>query len=103
VFLTVALELIEASGYLARGAYLVDRFLRLFGLGGRSFVPLLMGHACAVPAITATRMVRDPRERLRTMLVLPLMTCSARIPAYALLIATFFPNAGAVGRAFIFL
>ena len=103
VCLTVVLELIDASGYLARGAYLVDRFLRLFGLGGKSFIPLLMGHACAIPAITATRMIRDPRQRLRTMLVIPLMTCSARIPAYALLIATFFPRASAVERAFIFL
>lgn len=103
VLLTVALELIEASGYLARGAYLLDRLLRLFGLGGRSFVPLLMGHACAVPAIAATRAIRDPRQRLRTMLVLPLTTCSARIPAYALLIATFLPQLGALGRALTFL
>jgi ferrous iron transport protein B len=103
VLLTVALELIEASGYLARGAYLVDRLLRAVGLGGRSFVPLLMGHACAVPAITATRMIRDPRQRLKTMLVLPLMTCSARIPAYALLIVTFLSRFGPLGRALTFL
>lgn len=103
VLLTVALELIEASGYLARGAYLVDRLLRAVGLGGRSFVPLLMGHACAVPAIAATRMIRDPRQRLKTMLVLPLMTCSARIPAYALLIVTFLSGFGALGRALTFL
>jgi ferrous iron transport protein B len=103
VLLTVALELVEASGYLARGAYLVDRLLRLFGLGGRSFVPLLMGHACAVPAITATRSIRDPRQRLRTLLVIPLTTCSARIPAYVLLIATFFPTLGALAKALVFL
>ena len=60
VILTVALELLEASGYLARGAFLVDRALRLLGLSGRSFLPLLMGHACAIPAISATRVVRDP-------------------------------------------
>lgn len=103
VLLTVALELVEASGYLARGAYLVDRLLALLGMGGRSFVPLLMGHACAVPAITATRTIRDPRQRLKTILVIPLMTCSARIPAYALLIATFFPGLNAGGRAVLFL
>ncbi|MCG5054471.1 MAG: ferrous iron transporter B [Myxococcales bacterium] len=103
VLLTVALELLEASGYLSRGAFLLDRLLQLFGLGGRSFVPLLMGHACAVPALAATRAIRDPGQRLRTMLVLPLTTCSARIPAYALLIAAFFAGQSALGRALIFL
>jgi ferrous iron transport protein B len=90
VILTVALELIDASGYLARGTFLVDRLLRIAGLGGRSFVPLLSAHACAVPAISAARIIRDPGQRLRTILVLPLMTCSARIPTYGLLITTFF-------------
>lgn len=102
VILTVALELLEASGYLARGAFLVDRLLRLLGLSGRSFLPLLMGHACAVPAIAATRIVRDPRERLTTILVLPLMTCSARLPTYGLVLATFFGHRSALFRAFIF-
>ena len=102
VILTVALELLEASGYLARGAFLVDRLLRLLGLSGRSFLPLLMGHACAVPAIAATRIVRDPRERLTTILVLPLMTCSARLPTYGLVLATFFNHRSALFRAFIF-
>ncbi len=90
VILTVAMEIIDASGYLSRGAFLVDRVLRFAGLGGKSFVPLLTAHACAVPAITSTRIIRDPGQRLRTLLVLPLMTCSARIPTYALLIAAFF-------------
>lgn len=102
VILTVALELLEASGYLARGAFLVDRLLRLLGLSGRSFLPLLMGHACAVPAIAATRIVRDPRERLTTILVLPLMTCSARLPTYGLVLATFFGHRSALFRASIF-
>ena len=102
VILTVALELLQASGYLARGAFLVDRLLRLLGLSGRSFLPLLMGHACAVPAIAATRIVRDPRERLTTILVLPLMTCSARLPTYGLVLATFFGHRSALFRAFIF-
>lgn len=102
VILTVALELLEASGYLARGAFLVDRLLRVLGLSGRSFLPLLMGHACAVPAISATRVVRDPRERLTTILVLPLMTCSARLPTYGLVLATFFSERSPLFRAGLF-
>ena len=103
VLLSIALDLLEASGYLARGAFLMDRVLRVLGLSGRSFLPLLMGHACAVPAIAATRIVRDPKERLTTILVLPLMTCSARIPTYALLISTFFSDKGPLFRAAMFL
>lgn len=102
VVLTVALEIVEASGYLARGAFLVDRILRVAGLGGRSFVPLLTAHACAVPAIGATRIVRDPGQRLRTILVLPLMTCAARIPTYALLIQAFFAHRSAWFRSGLF-
>jgi ferrous iron transport protein B len=102
VILTVALELLEASGYLARGAFLVDRLLRVLGLSGRSFLPLLMAHACAIPAISATRVVRDPRERLTTILVLPLMTCSARLPTYALVLASFFSGRSALFRAALF-
>ncbi len=102
VILTIALELIDASGYLARGAFIVDRMLRFAGLGGKSFVPLLTAHACAVPAIAATRIVRDPRQRLRTLLVIPLMTCSARIPTYGLLVATFFARKGPLFQAAIF-
>jgi ferrous iron transport protein B len=102
VVLTLALEIIDASGYLARGAFLVDRVLRLAGLGGKSFVPLLTAHACAVPAIAATRIVRDPKQRLRTLLVLPLMTCAARIPTYGLLIAAFFRHRGALFQAAVF-
>jgi ferrous iron transport protein B len=102
VILTVALELVDASGYLARGAYLVDRLLGAAGLGGRSFVPLLTAHACAIPAIGATRIIRDPGQRLRTILVLPLMTCSARIPTYGLLIETFFGAASPWAKAGIF-
>jgi ferrous iron transport protein B len=102
VLLSMIMEVLDASGYLARGAFLVDRVFRLFGLTGRSFLPLLMGHACAVPAIAATRIVRDPRERLATILVLPLMTCSARIPTYALLLSTFFQSRGVLFRACAF-
>jgi ferrous iron transport protein B len=102
VILSVALEVLEATGYLARGAFLVDQVLRLLGLSGRSFLPLLMGHACAIPAISSTRIIRDPRERLTTILVLPLMTCSARIPTYALILGTFFAGRGAWFKAAIF-
>jgi ferrous iron transport protein B len=102
VILTIALEALEASGYLARGVFLLDRFLRLVGIGGRSLVPLLMGHACAVAAIPSTRILRDPRERLLTILVLPLMTCSARIPTYSLLISAFFSALGPLKQALIF-
>jgi ferrous iron transport protein B len=102
VVLTIAMELLEASGYLARGAFLVDSVLRLLGLSGRSFLPLLMGHACAVPAITATRIIRDPKERLTTILVLPLMTCSARLPTYALVVGTFFAHRGVLFQAAVF-
>jgi ferrous iron transport protein B len=102
VILTLAMELLEATGYLARGAFLLDRLLRLLGLSGRSFLPLLMGHACAVPAISATRIIRDPRERLTAILVIPLMTCSARIPTYALVLSTFFGGRGVWFRAMLF-
>jgi ferrous iron transport protein B len=102
VILTVAMEVLEATGYLARGAFLVDRLLRGLGMSGRSFLPLLMGHACAVPAIAATRTIRDPRERLTTILVLPLMTCSARVPTYALVLGTFFAAKGAFFKAGLF-
>lgn len=103
VILTMAMEVIEASGYLSRATYIAHRVLQLAGLGGRSFVPLLAAHACAVPAIQSTRIIRDPGQRLRTLLVLPLMTCSARIPTYGLLIAAFFGERSAwfKGAAFV--
>lgn len=101
LLLVAGMEILEASGYLARGAFLVDRLFRFFGLGGKAFVPLLTGHACAVPAIAATRVLRDPRERLTTILVLPLMTCSARLPVYGLVIAAFV-GGGALRKASVF-
>jgi ferrous iron transport protein B len=102
VLLTIAMEVLDATGYLARGAFLMDRLLNVLGLSGRSFLPLLMGHACAVPAISATRVVRDPRERLTTILVLPLMTCSARLPTYGLLVSAFFSKKGPLVESAIF-
>jgi ferrous iron transport protein B len=83
--------LLEDSGYMARVAYLMDRIMRSLGLHGRAFVPMLSGFACAVPAILATRTMERQRDRLLTMLVIPLMTCSARLPVYTLIIAALFP------------
>jgi ferrous iron transport protein B len=100
ITLIAAMELLEASGYLSRAAFLVDRLFRAFGLGGKAFVPMLTAHACAVPAIAATRVLHDPWERLTTILVIPLMTCSARLPVYSLVVATFF-GGGAVEKALV--
>lgn len=83
--------LLEDSGYMARVAYLMDRIMRALGLHGRAFVPLLSGFACAIPAILATRTMERQRDRLLTMMVVPLMTCSARLPVYTLIIAALFP------------
>ena len=83
---------LEDSGYLPRGAFLLDRLMRGVGLSGRSFIPLLSSFACAVPGIMATRTVQDPKERLITIMVAPLMTCSARLPVYAVIIAAFIPQ-----------
>ncbi|HET9956169.1 MAG TPA: ferrous iron transport protein B, partial [Polyangiaceae bacterium] len=88
---------LEDSGYMARVAYLMDRIMKALGLHGRAFVPMLSGFACAVPAILATRTMERQRDRLLTMLVVPLMTCSARLPVYSLLIATLFPADARVG------
>ena len=82
---------LEESGYLPRAAFLLDRFMVGTGLTGRSFIPLLSSFACAIPGIMATRTIPDPRDRLATILVAPLMTCSARLPVYALLIGAFVP------------
>lgn len=82
----------EASGYMARAAFLMDRLMSRVGLSGRSFIPLLSSFACAVPGIMATRSISDPKDRLTTILVAPLMTCSARLPVYTLIIAAFIPN-----------
>ena len=83
---------LEESGYLPRAAFLLDRLMVGAGLTGRSFIPLLSSFACAVPGIMAARTIQDPRDRLATILVAPLMTCSARLPVYALLIGAFIPE-----------
>ena len=85
------LGILEDSGYMARVAVLVDRLMKRMNLHGRAFIPLMSGFACAVPAVMATRTMERRRDRLLTMMVLPLTTCSARLPVYSLLIATVFP------------
>lgn len=82
---------LEESGYLPRAAFLLDRLMSAAGLSGRSFIPLLSSFACAIPGIMATRSIQDPRDRLATIMVAPLMTCSARLPVYTLLIGAFIP------------
>ncbi len=84
--------ILEESGYLPRAAFLLDKLMFKAGLSGRAFIPLLSSFACAIPGIMATRSISDPRDRLTTILVAPLMTCSARLPVYALLIAAFIPK-----------
>ena len=84
--------LLEESGYLPRAAFLLDRVMGLVGLSGRSFIPLLSSFACAIPGIMATRSISNSRDRLVTILIAPMMTCSARLPVYALLISAFIPN-----------
>ena len=83
---------LEATGYMARAAFLMDRLMAAVGLSGRSFIPLLSSFACAIPGIMATRSIADPKDRLTTILIAPLMTCSARLPVYAVIIAAFIPN-----------
>jgi len=84
--------LLEDLGYMARAAFLMDRLMGAVGLHGRAFIPLLSSFACAIPGIMATRVIDNRRDRLTTILVAPLMTCSARIPVYTLIIAAFIPN-----------
>ncbi len=100
VILFFFILVLEATGYMARAAFLMDRMMASVGLSGRSFIPLLSSFACAIPGIMATRSIADPKDRLTTILIAPLMTCSARLPVYAVLIAAFIPArtlAGGIG------
>lgn len=97
MLLFLLVGLLEDSGYMARVAYLMDRALRGMGLHGKAFVPMLSGLACAVPAILSTRTMERQRDRILTMMVVPLMTCSARLPVYALLIGALFPPSTVFG------
>ena len=91
VILFAFILVMEATGYMARAAFLMDRLMAGVGLSGRSFIPLLSSFACAIPGIMATRSISDPKDRLVTILIAPLMTCSARLPVYAVIIAAFIP------------
>ncbi len=88
------LSFLEDSGYMARAAFVVDRLMRAMGLPGKSFVPLIVGFGCNVPAVMATRTLENPRDRLMTMAMTPFMSCGARLPVYALFAAAFFPIGG---------
>ena len=90
--LFLMLAILDDSGYLSRAAFVMDRVMRRVGLPGTAFVPMLSGHACAIPAIMAARVISNPRDRLVTILVLPLTSCSARIPVYVLMVTLLFPD-----------
>jgi len=90
VLLFMAIAILEGTGYMARAAFVMDRFMSKVGLHGKSFIPLLIGFGCTIPAIMATRTLETRRDRLITMMVLPLMSCGARLPIYALMIPAFF-------------
>jgi len=92
VILYFFIAVLEDSGYMARAAFIMDRLMRSLGLSGKSFIPLMSSFACAVPGIMATRVIENRHERLTTILVAPLMSCSARWPVYTLFIAAFIPN-----------
>ncbi len=92
VILFAFILVLEASGYMVRAAFLMDRLMSRAGLSGRAFIPLLSSFACAIPGIMATRTIEDPKDRLTTILIAPLMTCSARLPVYAVVIAAFIPS-----------
>ena len=92
VILFAFILVMEATGYMARAAFLMDRLMAGVGLSGRSFIPLLSSFACAIPGIMATRSIADPKDRLTTILIAPLMTCSARLPVYAVIIAAVIPS-----------
>lgn len=89
------ISLLEDTGYMARAAFIMDKVMHRVGLHGKSFIPMVMGFGCNVPAVMATRTIENPRSRLVTMLVLPLMSCSARLPVFVVLIGAFFPEHGA--------
>ena len=97
LLLFFAISLLEDTGYMARAAFLMDKVMSKVGLHGKSFIPLLSSFACAIPGIMATRTIDDRKSRLVTILVAPLMSCSARIPVYTLMIAAFIPNRRVLG------
>ncbi len=92
LILFFGISLLEDSGYMARAAFLMDRLMRSFGLQGKSFIPLLLGFGCTVPAVMGARILDNPKDRIITILVSPFMSCSARLPVYILLVGAFFPS-----------
>jgi len=92
LLLFLAISILEDSGYMARAAFIMDQLMHKIGLHGKSFIPMLIGFGCSVPAIMATRTLESRKDRLTTMLVIPLMSCGARLPIYALIIPAFFPH-----------
>ncbi len=100
LLLFLFIGILEDTGYLARAALIADRVMRVIGLNGKAFIPLLSAYACAVPAIMATRTIENKRDRFATILVAPFMTCSARLPIYLLMIAAFVPNQPLLGSFF---
>ena len=98
LLLFLFIGILEDSGYLARAALIADRTMAKFGLQGKSFIPLLSAYACAVPAVMSTRVIENKRDRMATIMIAPLMTCSARLPVYTLLIAAFVPNRHLLGN-----
>jgi ferrous iron transport protein B len=101
VLLFLFIQFLEDLGYLGRAAFLMDSLMRRIGLPGKSVIPLLSSHACAIPGILSTRVIDNHRERLITMLVIPLTTCSARLPVYAILIGALIPDIALPGVSFI--
>ena len=91
-FLFLFIGFLEDSGYMARASFIMDKVMRRFGLNGKSVIPLISGTACAVPSIMATRSISNLKERLITIFILPLISCSARLPVYTLLIAVLYPD-----------
>jgi ferrous iron transport protein B len=100
LLLFLFIGILEDTGYLARAALIADRVMRVIGLNGKAFIPLLSAYACAVPAIMATRTIENKRDRFATILVAPFMTCSARLPIYLLMIAAFIPDKKILGSFF---
>lgn len=101
VLLFLFIQFLEDLGYLGRAAFMMDSFMRRIGLPGKAVIPLLSSHACAIPGILATRVIDNHRERLITMLVIPLTTCSARLPVYAVLISALIPNTAVAGLTWL--
>jgi len=95
-FLFIALAMLELSGYMPRAVYLMDRIMSMFGLNGRSVIPLVMGFGCNVPAVMSTRAIEDDKIRITTILINPFMSCSARLPIYVLFAGVFFPENGSI-------